>query len=153
MSINIAFGKFLVILGIELAAAAASICQPDGVSILTSFTAFAVISDLAGMYFNSIQNDDVKTSMLDDAQGKIVATRNMKNYPKNNNHENRAGPIEIREDDDIPEIETGTIAEKFNNLWYNKLWTGLYFIIEMFMELFYFYFFPFIIFCLYVVYC
>lgn len=70
------------------------------------------------MYFSSIQNDDVKASMLDDAKGKIVATRNMNNYPKYS-QDRAAGPIEIREDDDIPEIETGTIAEKFNNLWYN----------------------------------
>lgn len=81
-AINIAFAKFIVFLGIELAAYSAAIFQGDGIAILTSFTAFAVISDLAGMYFNSISNDDLKTEMKSVPEGKMVATRNMQRYPK-----------------------------------------------------------------------
>lgn len=60
--------------------------------------------------------------------------------------------MQIGDNEDIPDYETGSIASKYNNLWYNKLWMGLYFILTLFMDLIYFYFFPFIVFCLYVVF-
>lgn len=52
----------------------------------------------------------------------------------------------------IEEIETGYITTTYNDLWFNKLCAGLHFLGTLFIDLIYFYFFPFLLFCLYAIF-
>ena len=151
-AILLSFAKFFIIFCIELAADASVIFVNDsGVSIITTFTAFVIINDLADGYFHSLANDPLKQQFMKANDAPIYAFRNLANFKPEEAQTNQVISESIDETP-ISDLETGTIATVYNDLIINRICQALYSLVDIFIDLIYFYFFPFLIFCLYAIF-
>ena len=81
----------------------------------------------------------------------IYAFRNLANFKPEEAQTNQVLSESIDETP-ISDLETGTIATVYNDLIINRICQALYSLVDIFIDLIYFYFFPFLIFCLYAIF-